>query len=100
LGRIDTPHHYNHSDLECIDAIIAALGVDGAIDYCRGSAMKYLWRARYKKSPAKDMAKAAWYCQKASELFDKQVVDAPTSDKTQKNLAEEIDSAWSPKPWK
>jgi len=74
--RINHPHHYTQGDIECIQAIEAALGKAGALAYCRGCAMKYLWRCMYKKSPKKDLQKAAWYCERAQSYVDK----APTSD--------------------
>lgn len=73
--RINHPDHYTQGDIECIQAIEAALGKDGALAYCRGAAIKYLWRCLYKKSPQKDLQKAEWYCKRA-QLY---VGETPTS---------------------
>jgi hypothetical protein len=56
------PDHYKQGDIECIDAIRAALGPDGFKAYCKGQVIKYLWRAEHKGSPTQDYCKAEWYC--------------------------------------
>ena len=71
-NRINSPHHYTQGDIECIQAIEAALGDEGALAYCRGSAMKYLWRCMYKKSTLKDLQKAQWYIQRAQQYVGKE----------------------------
>ena len=60
---INHPPHYNQSDeIECIDAIKAALGEEGFKAYCRGNAIKYLWRSELKHSNSnQDWEKANWY---------------------------------------
>jgi malate/lactate dehydrogenase len=32
--------------------------------YCKGNAMKYLWRYKYKGKPVEDLKKAQWYLEK------------------------------------
>lgn len=65
---VNSPPHYNQGDIECIDAIEAALGPEGFKSYCRGNAIKYLWRAELKHHDNKDdWAKAAWYINRASK---------------------------------
>ena len=64
------PAHYTQSNIECIDAIESALGTRGALDYCRGCAIKYHWRM-LDKGGAEDARKAAWYSTKAAELLEK-----------------------------
>lgn len=75
---VNHPDHYQ-GKVECIDAIEAALGIDGFIDHCRGTAMKYIYRAgrknnskRSKKKSLKgkdttvqDLEKAVWYLQRS-----------------------------------
>jgi len=75
---VNHPDHYQ-GKVECIDAIEGALGIDGFIDHCRGTAMKYIYRAgrknnskRSKKKSLKgkdttvqDLQKAVWYLQRA-----------------------------------
>ena len=66
MTRPDTPH-YTHGDIECIDAIRAALGDERFVDYCRAAAMKYLWRARHKADLVADLRKAKTYIDFALE---------------------------------
>lgn len=70
LDPIDHPAHYTHSEnVECIEAIQAALGNQAFIDYCRGNAMKYMWRARLKDSLANNVRKAQYYLAKILEVI-------------------------------
>jgi hypothetical protein len=63
---VNHPSHYCAGDIECIDAISSALGHDGLIAFCRGNAIKYLWRAGLKGDMGEDLRKAAWYCERAA----------------------------------
>ena len=63
------PHYQSDNGIECIDAIRAALGKEGFIAYCRGNAMKYIWRD--KSDNVEDWKKAAWYLNKAAEQASK-----------------------------
>lgn len=58
------PHYQSDNGIECIDAIRAALGRDGFIAYCRGNAIKYLWRD--KVNNVEDRNKATWYINRAN----------------------------------
>ena len=67
---VNNPPHYNQGDIECIDAIESALGPEGFRAYCRGNAIKYLWRAELKHTNNKqseDWAKANWYIKRMME---------------------------------
>lgn len=61
---VNSPQHYTAGGIECIDAIKAALTPEQFTGFCRGNAIKYLWRAGRKNSTTEDLAKAAWYVQK------------------------------------
>jgi hypothetical protein len=63
---VNHPPHYTQGDIECIDAIRAALGRDGFVAYCRGNAMKYSWRYRH-KGGVEDLHKAEWYINRANQ---------------------------------
>jgi hypothetical protein len=63
---VNSPSHYNQSNIECIDAIRAALGEEGFIFYCRGNNIKYNWRAGHKVDTKEDLKKAAWYSRMAA----------------------------------
>ena len=65
---VNHPPHYASGAVECIDAIHAALGDDGLVAYCRGNAIKYLWRTGKKGDAVQDLEKAVWYIQKAVEV--------------------------------
>lgn len=54
--RVDHPAHYtsNPSGIEAID-------VCEHLNFCRGNAMKYIWRAGLKDSEVEDLKKARWY---------------------------------------
>lgn len=58
-SAVEHPAHYTAGDVECIDAIRAALG-DGFADYCLGNVIKYVWRHRM-KGGAEDLEKARVY---------------------------------------
>lgn len=64
------PHYQSDNGIECIDAIQAALGREGFIAYCRGNAIKYLWRD--KVNNAEDRNKAIWYINRANAEEQKQ----------------------------
>lgn len=65
---IEHPYHYTAGgDVECIQAIRAALGSEAFLDFCRGQVMKYIWRARLKNSLNENLKKAAWYLERAIE---------------------------------
>lgn len=57
------PSHYKSVAIECIDAMRAAMGDDAVLDFCRGNALKYLWRMGKKDGNTAEMdaAKAQWY---------------------------------------
>jgi len=62
LDMVNSPPHYNNTEIECIEAIAAATG-DGFEYYLQGNIMKYLWRYRYKNG-VEDLSKARWYLDK------------------------------------
>jgi hypothetical protein len=61
---VNHPDHYTAGNIECIDAIQAALTPEQFIGYCRGNAIKYLWRAD-RKGGIQDLQKAIWYLNRA-----------------------------------
>jgi hypothetical protein len=67
---VNHPPHYQ-GKVECIDAIEAALGDDGFVAHCRGTAMKYLYRAGRKGDSVEDLRKAAWYLERAIKTLEK-----------------------------
>lgn len=67
-NQVDNPQHYNHSDIECIDAIEAMLEPEEFLGYLRGTVLKYLWRCKYKGKTIEDLEKSDWY---SKRLVDK-----------------------------
>ena len=51
---------YEQGGIECIEAIRAALTEEEFRGYCKGNAMKYIWRERH-KGGKESVEKAAWY---------------------------------------
>ncbi len=62
---VNSPDHYTEGEIECIDAIRSALGPDGFRSFCRGNALKYLWRMEH-KGREEDLRKAVWYSRMAN----------------------------------
>jgi hypothetical protein len=54
--RVNHPAHYtaHPSGVECI-AVVEHM------NFCRGNAVKYIWRAGFKGDAVEDLEKARWY---------------------------------------
>lgn len=65
--NVNHPDHYCSGGIECIDAMIAAHGVERVECHCTESAFKYIWRFM-RKGGDEDIEKAVWYLQKYLEL--------------------------------
>lgn len=58
---VNHPKHYMGQGIECKDAIHSALGDSNYFDgFCRGNAIKYLWRYK-EKNGREDLKKALFY---------------------------------------
>lgn len=58
--NVNSPLHYKQGDIECIDAIESALSTDEFRGYCKGNALKYIWREAL-KGEDESLRKAIWY---------------------------------------
>jgi hypothetical protein len=58
--NVNSPPHYKQGAIECIEAIIAALTEEEFRGFCKGNAMKYVWREKH-KGGKESLAKAKWY---------------------------------------
>lgn len=58
-----SPPHYNQGDIECIDAIQAAMTPEEFRGHCKSNAMKYIWRER-QKGGDESIRKAIWYLER------------------------------------
>jgi hypothetical protein len=59
MDLVNQPPHYRQGKIECIDAIEAALTPEEFRGYCKGNAIKYIWRERHKGEDS--LAKGQWY---------------------------------------
>jgi hypothetical protein len=64
------PDHYNSGDISCMDAIIAAFGIEEAKIWAKITAFKYIWRFGKKDDEAQEAGKIKWYLDKYLELRD------------------------------
>ena len=58
--QVNQPEHYRQGEIECIDAIEAALTPEEFRGFCKGNVFKYVWRMNH-KGGASSLAKAGWY---------------------------------------
>jgi hypothetical protein len=63
LDMVNRPPHYTASGIECIEAIEAALTPEEFRGYCKGNALKYVWRERLKGGD-ESLEKAQWYLER------------------------------------
>ncbi len=61
VDMVNSPAHYKLSEIECIEAIEAALTPEEFRGYCKGNSLKYVWRERYKGKSLEDLQKAGYY---------------------------------------
>lgn len=62
---INPPHYQAHpSGLECIE-------VTEHMDFLKGNAIKYIWRAGLKGDEAQDLQKAIWYLERRIALISR-----------------------------
>ena len=71
---VDHPSHYNQGGIECIDAMIAAYGIEAVKNFCKCNAFKYQWRFG-DKNGEEDLKKAQWYQNKYVELCKNENMD-------------------------
>jgi len=69
---VNSPSHYTAGDgsIECIDAIEASMTVEAFRGYCKGAALKYLWRYERKSKSLEDLKKAQWYQNRLISTYD------------------------------
>lgn len=65
--NVNKPIHYRQGEIECIDAIESALTPEEFRGYCKGNALKYIWRERYKGGD-ESLRKAQWYLDRITNL--------------------------------
>lgn len=73
VETVEHPQHYNQGNIECIDAMESAFGVDEVASFCKLNAFKYIWRAGDKINAVEDLKKARWYIDKIIEIQTRDV---------------------------
>lgn len=71
--NVNHPSHYTDGPkCPACGATVECITVTERMDFCRGNAMKYLWRAGKKGSSdeLEDLRKAAWYVSRAIENME------------------------------
>lgn len=63
---VESPEHYQGTDIECIDMMEVVFGPDDVDAFCLMNAFKYLYRCK-KKNGMEDIAKAEWYLNRVKE---------------------------------
>lgn len=71
---VNHPPHYRQGEIECIEAIKAALTPEEFRGYCKGANLKYTWREAH-KGGMEDLQKALWYLDKLLEADSEAVGD-------------------------
>lgn len=64
-------NRYRHGDIECIDAIRAALSPEEYRGFCKGTMIRYIWRERYKGGDV-DLGKAEDYIMYALQASEQE----------------------------
>tara|TARA_R110000796_G_scaffold51800_2_gene122220 strand:+ start:3487 stop:3708 length:222 start_codon:yes stop_codon:yes gene_type:complete len=59
--NVNHPPHYKKGSIECIDIIEAMLTPKEFKGYCKGNAIKYIYREDHKDANIQDIDKAIWY---------------------------------------
>lgn len=72
---VNHPEHYKGTNIECIDAMLSAFGIEEVIAFCKLNAFKYIWRCSKKGKCIEDLQKAKWYLSKAEELQKILIID-------------------------
>ena len=65
--NVEHPSHYtsNESGIECIQ-------ITEHMNFCRGNAIKYIWRAGEKNDEIEDLKKAKWYIEREIVRLEKE----------------------------
>lgn len=67
---VKSPDHYTRGGIECKDAIAAALTPEEFRGWCKGNAIKYVWREQFKNGD-EDLSKADQFISFALEADEK-----------------------------
>lgn len=62
--NVNHPAHYTYGKIECID-------ITENFNFCKGNAIKYIFRAEHKGKEIEDIEKAIWYLQRELKRIKK-----------------------------
>jgi hypothetical protein len=70
---VNHPKHYNEGPVcpHC-GKVVECITVIEGMDFCKGSAIKYLWREGKKGDRLEDLKKAQWYLQRLISQIEKE----------------------------
>lgn len=69
VDMVNHPPHYTQGNVECIEAIQAALSPEEYVGFLRGQIIKYVWRLNQKDDPLENAQKARFYLNKLIALY-------------------------------
>ncbi len=102
--QVNHPAHYTQGKIECIEAIEAALTPEEYRGYLKGTAIKYIWREKYKGGD-ESLQKADWFIRRAygdgkeeghaTKASDRRGVPRPS--KSVRKATTTVDGAWGTK---
>ncbi len=67
VDMVNHPPHYTQGGIECIEAIRAALTPEEFRGFCKGNAIKYVWRELHKGGD-ESLEKSAWYLRQLTNV--------------------------------
>jgi hypothetical protein len=68
IDMVNSPSHYKHGGIECIDYLQAKLSSDQFEGFLLGNVIKYMSRSQHKGKRDQDYEKAQWYNNKLVEF--------------------------------
>ena len=91
---VNHPPHYSSIPAQCEDCghAIECIDVTQHMNFTRGNAMKYLWRAGAKGEPIQDLEKALWYIEREIQSLKKAQADAAWAAKVDTELDDSLET--------
>ena len=69
-NAVYTPPHYTRGSIEYIEAMRSMLTAEEFKGFCKGNAVKYIWREDHKDANIQDLKKAVVYLNWAIERLE------------------------------
>ena len=71
---VKQPPHYTKGEIEYIEAMRSMLTAEEFVGFCKGNAVKYIWREGHKNARIQDLEKAVVYLNWAIDDLTKEVL--------------------------